>query len=59
MDDITSEIISSGVEGTATAICQKIWVGKEEVANGVDQITSDTPTKEGKSQTMLGLKDLN
>ncbi len=32
-------------------------VGTEEVANGVDQIISDTPIKEGKPQTMPGLQD--
>ena len=32
-------------------------LGTEEVANGVDQITSDTPTKEGKPRTMPGLQD--
>ena len=32
-------------------------LGTEEVANGVDQITSDTPTKEGKPLTMPGLQE--
>ncbi len=32
------------------------YLGTEEVANGVDQITSDTITKEGKPQTMPGLQ---
>ncbi len=29
-------------------------LGTEELVNGEDQITSDTPTKEGKPQTMPG-----
>ena len=32
-------------------------LGTEEFANEVDQIIGDTPTKEGKPQTMPGLQD--
>ena len=33
------------------------YLGPEEVANGVEQITSATPTKDRKPQTMPGLQD--
>ena len=47
MDDITSELMSSGVEGTVKTQPRSVseYLGTEEVANGVDQITGDSPTK--------------
>ena len=32
-------------------------LGTEEVPNGVNEITSDAPSKEGTPQTMAGLQD--
>ena len=32
-------------------------LGTEEVPNGVNEITSDAPSKEGTPQTMPGLQD--
>ena len=42
MDGIPSELISSGVEGTVKPLTMSEDLGTEEVANGVDQIYSDT-----------------
>ena len=57
MDDISSELIRRGRNSESINSAMSEDLGTEEVVNGVDQITRDTPTKEGKPHTMPGPQD--
>ena len=53
MNDIPSELISSGVEGTVkTLSALSEDLGTEEMVNGVDQLLVNAPTKEATPQTI-------
>ena len=58
MNDIPSGLISSGVEGTEkTLSALSEDLGTEEVANGVDQITSEYTYQRRDASDNLGLQD--